>query len=250
MTDSRFPDSIQKPTFPQYTNLALNDGLADQLMALVNHHIQVMYDKGLITGSDFANVYVGSIGSVLQFTTQYLLGVMLIDEQKAKLLADIELVDVQRSKVEVEKEMLELQKAELRYRIEELLPLQKQQLELQNLKIQQDGLLVAAQITLTNSQVDKIAKEIEFLTAKILTEQANTQSGIAAADSLIGRQMSLLAAQKLGFAGDLQVKSAKVYADYDAVVETVNENGVADLSTAATTLLDSATTTAAAIGGL
>lgn len=241
MADSRYPEAIQKPTYPQYTNLALGEGLADQLMALVNHHLDKQYKQARITGADYAQVLTGSITAVLQFSTQYLLGILLIDEQKAKLLAEVELVGIEKEKLEAELALIELQKAELRYKIEELLPLQKQQIELQNLKLQQEGLLIAA-------QVDKIEKEIEFLTAKILTEQANTQAGIAAGDSLIGRQMSLLAAQKLGFSGDIQIKAAKVHADYDAVFQSVQENpGDSTLAEAATGLLSSAATTAAAI---
>ena len=247
--DSRFPDAVQQPTYPQFTNLALNEGLVDQLMATVNHHLDEQYRKGRLTGSDFAQVYVGSLQSVMQYSTQYLLGTLLIDEQKAKSLAEIALLVKQGRQADVQIEMIELQKQELRYRIEQLLPLEKQQLELQNAKLVQEALLVAAQVSLTDAQKLKIDKEIEFLTAKILTENANTQSGIATADSLIGRQMSLLLAQKLGFAGDIQVKAAKVHADYDAVFQGVQEVP-ADvlLHPPATALLSKADTTATAIG--
>jgi hypothetical protein len=65
--------------------------------------------------------------------------------------------------------------------------------------------------------------EIEYLTAKILTEQANTMD-IADPMSLIGKQISLLTAQRIGFAGDIQTKTAKLHADYDAVLQSVQEN--------------------------
>ena len=95
MTDSRFPDEIQRATYPQFTNLALNEGLVDQLMTTVNHHLDQQYKKGRISGSDFANVYVGSLSAVMQYSTQYLLGNLLIDEQKAKASAEIELIESQ-----------------------------------------------------------------------------------------------------------------------------------------------------------
>ena len=263
--DSRFPDAVQKPTFPQFTNLALGEGLVDQLMTTVNHHLSVQYKAGRINGSDFANVYVGSLSSVMQFSTQYLLGILLIDEQKDKARAETSLIGKQEEKIDGELALIELQKAELRFRIEELLPLEKQRIELENLKVQQEGLLIAAQISKITAEIaflaaqeammlkqaDKIDKEIEFLGWKIETEKANTIAGIAASNSLIGRQMSLLAAQKLGFAGDIQVKAAKVYADYDAVFQSVQENpGDATLGGQATGLLGSAASTASSISGV
>jgi len=259
--NSRYPDAVQKPTYPQFTNLALNEGLVDQLMATVNHHLDLQYNQGRLTGSDFAQVYVGSLQSVMQFSTQYLLGILLIDEQKAKALAETSLIAKQEDKIDGELALIELQKAELRYRIEELLPLEKQRLELEAVKIQQEGLLIAAQITKIDAEIDylqaqeammlkqaeKIDKEIEFLDWKIATERANTVDG---AGGLIGRQMSLLAAQKLGFAGDIQVKAAKVYADYDAVFQSVQENpGDSTLGGGAVGLLGSASSTAGAISG-
>jgi hypothetical protein len=248
---SRYPESIERPTYPQFTNLALNEGLVDQLMATVNHHLELQYDRSRISGSDFASVYLGSLQSVMQFSTQYLLGIMLIDEQKDKTVAETSLLHKQEEKIDGELALIDLQKAELRFRIEELLPLEKQKLELEVIKVQQEGLLILAQVSLTGKQEDKIDKEIEFLTAKILTEQANTQAGIAAADSLIGRQMSLLAAQKLGFAGDIQVKAAKVHADYDAVFQSVQEVPEDVLLKApASGLLSSAASTASAISGV
>lgn len=255
MADQKYDADI--PTYPHFTNLALGDGLVDQLMATVNHHVESQYNVGRISGSDFAQVYVGSINSVMQYATTYLLGIMLIDEQKDKAVAETALLLKQQEKIDGELAFIELQEAELRYRIEQLLPLEKQRLELEVSKIQQEGLLIEAQIrkinadilfldaqtTMMEKQAAKIDKEIEFLTAKIATEWANTTDG---AQGLIGRQMELLVAQKLGFVGDIQVKVAKVYADYDSVVESVGETGL-PLSAGATTALASATSTAASI---
>ena len=238
------PENIQDPKFPQYTNLALKEGLFDQLMSSVDFHLDKQFKSNRLTGADYAKVYVGSIQGVMQNTTQYLLGIMLIDEQKQKAQAEIELVEKQTEKMDVEIDLLELEKIKLRYQIEEMLPLEKQKLEWEVLRTEQEYLLlkeqilkVIAEVTLINAQVsltnaqtslagkqeDKIDKEIEFMTYKILTEKANTISGVAATDSLIGKQMSLLTAQKLGFAGDLKIKAGKLHADYDAVAQGVLE---------------------------
>jgi hypothetical protein len=76
------------------------------------------------------------------------------------------------------------------------------------------------QNSLITQQIAKLAKEIELLTAKIATELGNTQD---VGSGLIGRQMSLLAAQKYAFAGDIRTKIAKMHADFQSVVQSVQE---------------------------
>lgn len=183
------------PTYPQYTNLALNEGLFDQLMISIESHIQKEYDAQRIRGSDFSKVYLGALEAALGNSTQYLLGILLIDEKRDKLLADTALVVVETAKAQFE--------------LDVLMPLQAAKME--------------AEIELINAQIAKINKEIEFLTAKIATEVANVDSTGVDPASVIGRQTSLLLAQKLGFAGDIEAKTAKLHADYAAVFQSVQE---------------------------
>jgi hypothetical protein len=274
------PEDIQVPTFPQYTNLALNEGLFDQLMKSVEFHLDKQYKQNRMKGADYAQVYAGSIQGVMQYTTQYLLGIMLIDEQKAKLKADISLTETQERQLELQSELIELEKLKLKYQIEQLLPLEKDKLVLEIERVRQEGLLIAAQIdkiaaeilhmiqqeelwdaqelkitaeigfiaaqeAMMLKQAQKIDKEIEFLSAKILTELANTTT---VTQGLVGAQMSLLEAQKLGFAGDLKIKAAKLHGDYDAVFQGVQEVPADDtLGPAATALASSASTIANSI---
>lgn len=254
MTDSRFPDEIQRATYPQFTNLALNEGLVDQLMTTVNHHLDKQYQKGRIAGADFAQVYVGSLSAVMQYSTQYLLGNLLIDEQKAKASAEIELIEAQVKSAESQVSLTEMQVEKLRYEIENILPLQVQQMELTNEKLREEISLLTAQISLTGKQEDKIDQEILFMQAKVTTEQANTVAGVAEAESLIGLQKRLLSAQRLGFAGDIHIKHAQVLANFASVTQGVLEIpenidlGAADPT--AITALSSASSTAASIGSL
>ncbi len=258
----QIPEQVQTPTYPQYTNLALKEGLFDQLMATVEHHLDKQYTSQRIKGTDYAKAYIGSLESVMQNTTQYLLGILLINEQKDKIDTDISLTKKQGEKIEAEIKIIDLQEEQLKFTIEQLLPLEKLKLraeidliakqesliDQQILKVKEEIEHMEAQQVLWGKQAEKIDKEILFLTAKISTENANTQAGIAHADSLIGRQMSLLAAQKLGFAGDIQVKSAKLHADYDAIFQSVQEvPEAATLSSNAIAAINNALTTASAI---
>jgi len=241
-------EAVQEPTFPQYTNLALSEGLFDQLMKTVQHHLDTQFEDQRIRGSEYAKVYLGSMEAVLTNTTQYLLGQLLIDEQKSKMGAETSLIGKNEEKIDGELLLIELERLKLKYEVEHLMPLLKLRAEKENLKIDAEILLITAQISLAEKQEDKIDQEILFLIEKVRSESANTQSGVAAAGSLIGKQMSLLTAQKLGFAGDIQMKGAKLYADYDAVFQTVQEvPGAATLGAAAISAIGVGNTTAAAI---
>jgi len=183
------------PTYPQYTNRQLADGLFDQLMAAVKYHIDLEWKSQRITGDNYTKVYLGSLESVLANTTQYLLGILLIDEKRDQLIQQTE--------------VLEEEARQKRYETDFILPKQVDKL--------------IAEIALINAQTDKVNKEIEFLDAKIQSELANTDETIADPNSLIGRQINLLRIQGLGFAGDLEAKAAKLHADYDSVFQSVQE---------------------------
>ncbi len=253
-------DTTPKATYPAYTNLALGEGLFDQLMLAVEKQLDKQYDAQRIRGTDYANVLVGSINSVLGNTTQYLLGQLLVEEQRAKIVAETNLLLKGEDKIDVEIELLGLEKAKLKYEIEEILPLQKSKLQTeidvlnaQILKITEEITQMQAQQALWVKQGLKIDKEVVFLSTKIRTEDANTVGGVAQMGSLINDQQRLLRAQKLGFSGDLQVKVGKLHADYDAVYQSVQEStspGSASLGTNAQQAADSAESTAAFIASV
>jgi hypothetical protein len=190
------PLALDTPqTYPTYTNKAIDEGIFDQLMAAAKSHINEEYTKGRIQADVYGQVYLGMLEAVLTNSTQYLLGLLLIDEKRRG-------------------QDLANQKAE--YELEVLLPLQAELTQKQIDKI-------VAEISLMQKQEEKIDKEIEFLDAKIQTELANTQEGIADPGSLIGKQISLLTAQRMGFAGDIYTKVGKLWADYDAIFQSVQE---------------------------
>lgn len=191
------------PTYPQYTNLNLGDGLFDQLMAAVKHHLQIEYDAQRIDGDRYAQAYIEAMEAVLGNTTQYLLGILLLDEKKDQLSWQIELAKEQARQTAYETDFI---------------------LPAQLAKIQAETALLGEQLNLTIAQTAKVNKEIEYLTEKIKSESANTDETVADANSLIGRQINLLRIQGLGFAGDLEAKSAKLHADYDSVFQSVQES--------------------------
>jgi hypothetical protein len=230
------PTYSGEATYPQFTNLKLQDGLVDQLLAVIKLHVKEEFDAQRITAADYSKVYLGALEAVLGNSTQFLLGTMLLDVQREKIQAEIKLIELEQDK--------------LQFEIDYMYPAQL-------IKLEQEGILIASQVKLTDAkvleteanirkidaeilmlesqkllidaQIDKINQEILFLQAKIKTEAANTENNFTA-DSLIGRQTALLKAQKLGFAGDLYIKQAKLYADYQAVwLGTIEDETATDL---------------------
>ena len=182
-------------TYPTYTNKAIEDGVFDQLMIAAKSHIQEEYKQGRISAETYGEVYLGMMQAVLQNATQYLLGLLLLDEKRRNL-------------------DLENQKSE--YELEEILPATLD-------KIRKEIEKMDAEISLMGKQEEKIDKEIEFLAAKILTELANTDGTIADPTSLIGKQIALLTAQRMGFAGDIYAKVSKIWSDYDVTYQSIHE---------------------------
>jgi len=217
-------------TYPNYTNRNLDDGVFEQLMAAVKHHVHQEFKDGRIQADQYASVYLGLTEACLTSSTQYLLGMLLIEEKRRG-------------------QDLANQKAE--YELEELLPAQLDKLRKEIERMDAEISLMAKQEEKINKEMEKMDKEIEFLTAKIMSERANTEEGIADAGSLIGKQITLLTAQRLGFAGDIYTKVGKLWADYDAVYQSVQEvEASVNLSGPTQTELTNAKSVASAIKAL
>lgn len=197
-------------TYPNFTNHGLGEGILDQLMIAVEYHCVKQFDEGRIQSDTYGQVYLGALEAAMTQATQYMLGQLLIDEKKRNQ-------DLQNQKAEFE--------------LEFMLPKQLELIDKQIAKITAEISLMAKQEEKIDKEMEKIDKEILFLIEKIDTEKANTKTGIAAADSLIGKQIALLTAQRIGFAGDIQTKVGKLFADYDAVFQSVQETpGATDLA--------------------
>lgn len=218
------PLALDTPqTYPTYTNLGLGEGIFDRLMTAVRHHIEEEYKSGRIDKATYGALLTQGIETALSNSTQYLLGLLLLDEKRRNLDLDNQTKE---------------------YNLEVILPLQAD-------KLQKEIDKILAEISLMGKQEEKIDKEMIYLDAKTMTERANTETGIAAPDSLVGKQITLLTAQRLGFAGDIQTKIGKLYADYDAVFQSVQEIETATtLSSTTQTKLVAANNIAAAIQAL
>lgn len=83
-------------------------GVFDKLIHAVNKNIEGEYQKGRITGTDYANVYLGSMQAVIAQSMQYVL---------------------QERQVEAQVDVLKLEEAAKQYELDNILPAQLEKLE-------------------------------------------------------------------------------------------------------------------------
>jgi hypothetical protein len=248
-----------RDTFTALTTGTLDGkGLFDELMVSVKQHLLEEFAQNRIRGSEYAKVYLGSMESVLGNTVQYLLGMSLIGEQKAKialeieklkkelalfplqeqkLKADVGLAQVQVRIAELEAEVIPLKKNQitaettrvqheterLRYEIDHLLPLEEAKFDLANKKITSEIGMVDAQLkTIDWQYINALPRELAKLNSEIRLYDAKVASEQKQPE-LSDWQMRLFEKQIWGYDRDAEQKLAKIYADVWSVQKSVDE---------------------------
>ena len=176
-------------------------GAFDYLMESMKDHLDIEYDKGRIKGSEYAQVYLGSLQSVLQTAVTFLLTKDKADQEAKLIAAQILLAEQQKANAIVEGQNLVLQG--------DVLVAQKCKL----------------QAEFDNLAVQKLRTEAEnaLLAQKIVTERAQTQAVGVDADSVLGKQKLLYEAQTTGYTRDSEQKAAQIMVDTWKIRRTTNE---------------------------
>lgn len=187
-------------TTSQLTQATLDGtGVFDVLMKAAGAHLEAEFSKNRIKGTEYSEVYLGSMTQVLQTATQFLLTKQKADLEAQLLEKQIALVEQQRLNAVVENTVLVAQECKLR-----------------------------AEYDLTMANITRTNEEVALLTQKVATERAQTTALGVDADSVVGRQKSLYQAQTDGFKRDAEQKAAKVMIDTWNVRRTTDEATVAD----------------------
>ena len=232
-------------------------GVYDVLMRATKAHLEAEYTNNRIKGSDYATVYLGSMQHTLDAALQFLL-------QNQKIALEAQLLEKQILLAEVEVKKAGAQLLQIQAQTE----LAKAELSV----VQANALKVPAEIDLLKAQTDKVEQEtlnavtenlvlqgqkckldaeydlllaqklkgdaeIDLLTQKTVTERAQTSATGVDADSVIGKQKALYAAQTNGFTRDAEQKAAKILADTWNVRRTTDDGTSANT----TNKLDDAT---------
>ena len=174
-------------------------GVFDVLMRANKAHLEAEFAKNRIKGAEYATVYLGSLESVMQTSLAFLLQKRKNDLEAALLEAQIALTNQQIANAVVEGTVLAATECKVRAEFD----------------------LVVANTAKTNS-------EIALLTQKVATEKAQILSLGVDADSVVGRQKDLYAAQTSGFTRDAEQKAAKLMVDSWNTRRMTDEGTVAD----------------------
>ena len=153
-------------------------GTFDVLMAAVGTQVELQYAANRITGSDYANVYLGSIQAALTQSIQFNLQEQLVEAQVAGVLADNllkakQLLQVVKQTDVTEREMVEKESTGTKQRI--LLDEEKATSDAQQLILAKDLLLKAEQIKTTYT--DRVVKDKQA--SKLGLDNAMKQSEAA-----------------------------------------------------------------------
>ncbi len=209
-------------------------GVFDELMNSTLVHIQSQFDKGAITGSDFATVYLGAVQSVLQQSVAFLL-----QKNKAGLEADllIEQILIAKQKVIESVKQNALLDQQILIATAQVAKTQQETTNLVagKLKIDADTALAVQQrlnaitqnTTLVRQQ-DKLLAEVNLLAQRLVTETAQTETGTVT--GIVGAQRALYVKQTDGFDRDAEQKAAQIYKDVWVVSRTTDNGTVADAS--------------------
>ncbi len=221
-------------------------GVFDVMMRSVQAHVVNEGQSGRITGTEYANVYLGSLQTAMTHGMELLFG-------KDKLTLELQMLEIQRDRAQIEKETAEVQQALMQAQVSKI-GVEMELAELEKLKItadtaridaqsallarqeangEKEGLVLDAQACklkaeydLILQQVAKAAEETGLLAQKTVSEQAQTQN-VADETSVIGRQLNLYQAQADGFQRNAEQKAAKIMVDTWNVRRTTDEGTIA-----------------------
>lgn len=201
-------------TLAELTTTTLNGtGVFDVLMRANKAHLDDEFTKGRIKGPEYATVYLGSLDTVMNAALQFLL-------QKDKTSLEAQLLEQQVLKSQQEVLQIQAQVA--------LLTQQKANAIIEGTVLAATQCKLTAEYDVLMLTKDKTAQETNLLLQKVVTERAQVTALGVDADSVIGKQKALYAAQTSGFTRDAEQKAAKVMVDSWNVRRTTDEGTVAD----------------------
>lgn len=195
-------------------------GVFDVLMRANKAHLEEEFSKGRIKGPEYATVYLGSLDTVMNAALQFLL-------QKDKISLEAQLLEQQilvsqQQVLKSQQEVLQIQ-AQVA-----LLTQQKANAVIEGTVLTATECKLRAEFDVLMLTKDKTAQETNLLLQKVVTERAQVTALGVDADSVVGKQKALYAAQTAGFTRDAEQKAAKVMVDSWNVRRTTNEDTMAD----------------------
>lgn len=229
-------------TLAELTTTTLDGaGVFDVLMRANKAHLDEEFTKGRIKGPEYATVYLGSLEAVMSTALQFLLQkdkasmeAQLVEQQVLLAQLQINKVTAEVTHITAQTELVTQQKLNLISENLGTVAKTAQTTQQTANAVIEGTVLSATQCKLTAEYdvlmltKDKTAQETNLLLQKVVTERAQVTSLGVDADSVIGKQKALYAAQTAGFTRDAEQKAAKVMVDSWNVRRTTDEGTVAD----------------------
>lgn len=171
------------------TKVVDGTGIFDELMTAANAHLSAQWDNERITGTQYAEVYLGQLTAVLQQAVTFLI-------ERDKTYLNNLLVQAQ---IDLANKQIELADKELE-------------------KADKDIELLDKQIQLQELNKELIAQKVKTEKAQI----SDTVDGVPVT-GIIGAQIALYKQQKDGFIRDAEQKALKIISDTWITRKTVDD---------------------------
>lgn len=216
-------------------------GVFDRLMRGMKAHLQYEYEKNRITGAEYTKAYIATVEGAMSNSIQFLINrdQAFWQAQTAQLAALTARLQFETTKMQLATAKFEaltaksnygLTKMKIsseslayctgQYQLEEILPLQKSQLEKQNTLA--DKQIETADYQLDEmlpAQRDMVREQIEAQRA----QTADTRTDGAMVVGLLGKQKDLYNQQIISYQRDAEVKAAKLFTDAWITMKTIDE---------------------------
>jgi len=174
------------------------DGSFDKLMVSVNAHLESQFTQNRIKGSDYANVYLGSLQTAMAQAIAFELGKQQADKQADQIAAST-VATTEQSTQDL------LNKAE--------------QVTASIANTTRQNAESVEKVLLLAEQTDKVTAEELLVTQKTKSEMAQIVDVVDAAEvvGMIGKQKALVQTQTDGFLRDAEQKIMKIMMDSYAI---------------------------------
>ena len=204
-------------------------GVFDVLMQSVKLHLEQEYNQNRIRGTEYSQVYLGSMTAILEQSTRFLLDKDKSFYEIALVEAQVRLADAQVRLVE---KQIEKEDQEAALRAAQVAKINR---EILTMDISDN--LLTAQVLLAQAQKISTDAQSALVIQKTNTEKAQTLAAGVDVDSVVGKQKALYQSQIDGFKRDAEQKAARTMIDTWNARRTTDEGTVAD----ATNRLDDST---------
>jgi hypothetical protein len=206
------------------TKVVDGTGIFDELMTAANAHLTYQWEQDRITGSSYAEVYLGQLTAVLGQAVLFLterdktyLNNLLVQTQIK--LADAQVALAEQELLNKQQELLNSQKQmEL---MEQQIQLAEKQVELADKEL----LVKDKEMQLLGKQIAVQEATADLTRQKIKTEMAQISDSVdgVSVTGILGAQIALYKQQRDGFLRDAEQKALKIVADTWITRKTVDD---------------------------